>query len=413
MLHTDPRALVLLRRHVSNCDFALAESAEQACSLLQTALPDAVLVDVASSGWWETVTQRLPEAARLPVLVCPLPNMHHFGVLLGAADYLPKPVLREDLALVLQRLPQPPHVALVVDDDPHIVRLIGRMLRSVAPELRVLECYGGEEGLTLARTHHPDVIFVDLMMPGMSGQRFIELATAEADLARIPIIVVSVRSVEQETAPVQGEVRIQRASGFALGELLALLEAVLMAPHPVGCSGPSQRRSTSSSAGWLTGLTRVSLAPRESASSCSRRTEQTMIGVAAVAGAARSTCRTSQPSCWGIITSSRMSCGATLLQQSQRLMAAVGPDNGQMMAGQIAAKEVNQIFVVVDDQEGWRLGRGQENGGLPVVVGLAEGQLPILGCKEGLRHGKRHALAGATRCTAWASCLGWHKQMVS
>ena len=64
-------------------------------------------------------------------------------------------------------------------------------------------------------------------MPGMSGQRFIKLATAEAELARIPIIVVSVRSVEQETAPVQGELRVQRASGFALGELLALLETLL------------------------------------------------------------------------------------------------------------------------------------------------------------------------------------------
>ena len=155
VLHTDPRALVLLRRHVSECDFALAENAEQACSLLQTTLPDAILVDAASSAWWEMAAQRLPEATRLPVLVCPLPNMHHFGLLLGATDYLPKPVLREDLALVLHRLPQPPHMALVVDDDPHVVRLIGRMLRAAAPELRVLECFGGEEGLTLARTHQP------------------------------------------------------------------------------------------------------------------------------------------------------------------------------------------------------------------------------------------------------------------
>jgi chemotaxis response regulator CheB len=135
--------------------------------------------------------------------------MHHFGVLLGATDFLPKPVLREDLAMVLQRLPSPPQMALVVDDDPHVVRLIGRMLRSVAPELRVLECFGGAEGLELARAHRPDVIFVDLMMPGMSGKQFI------------------VRSVDQETAPVQGDLHVRRASGFALGELLSLIDALL------------------------------------------------------------------------------------------------------------------------------------------------------------------------------------------
>jgi twitching motility two-component system response regulator PilH len=118
-------------------------------------------------------------------------------------------------------------MALVVDDDPHVVRLIGRMLRSVAPELRVLECFGGAEGLELARAHRPDVIFVDLMMPGMSGKQFIEVAAAEAALAHIPIIVVSVRSVDQETAPVQGDLHVRRASGFALGELLSLIDALL------------------------------------------------------------------------------------------------------------------------------------------------------------------------------------------
>jgi signal transduction histidine kinase/DNA-binding response OmpR family regulator len=227
VLHTDPRALVLLRRHVGGCDFILADSIDAADSMLQRVAPDAVLIDVEAQSWWEAIAERLPEATRLPTLVCPLPNMHHFGVLLGATDFLPKPVLREDLALVLQRLPSPPHVALVVDDDPHVVRLIGRMLRSVAPELRVLECFGGAEGLELARAHHPDVIFVDLMMPGISGKQFIEVAAAEGALAHIPIIVVSVRSVDQETAPVQGDLHVRRASGFALGELLSLIDSLL------------------------------------------------------------------------------------------------------------------------------------------------------------------------------------------
>ena len=50
---------------------------------------------------------------------------------------------------------------------------------------------------------------------------------ATPDFERIPIVVVSVRNVEEERAPLQGELRIQRLDGFTLTELLHLLNAVL------------------------------------------------------------------------------------------------------------------------------------------------------------------------------------------
>ena len=52
-------------------------------------------------------------------------------------------------------------------------------------------------------------------------------ANADPTLAGAPIVVVSVRSTEQERAPIQGEVHIQRGQGFALSELLALIETTL------------------------------------------------------------------------------------------------------------------------------------------------------------------------------------------
>jgi CheY-like chemotaxis protein len=147
--------------------------------------------------------------------------------MMGATDYLPKPVTREDLATALTRLPAPPRTALVVDDDPHIVRLIGRMLKSINAHLRVLEAFGGDEGLTIARSHRPDVVFLDLVMPEVTGYNFIEKLAGAPTLAQTAIIVVSVRSIEQETAPLLGEMRIQRPAGFSLTELLQTLRAVL------------------------------------------------------------------------------------------------------------------------------------------------------------------------------------------
>ncbi len=239
VIHHDPRAVGLLRRYIDSCDFLLAESAEQGCAVLEKAFPDVVLVEPAGASQWQAVAASICAQAETPILVAPLPSAQQFGVLLGATDFLPKPVTRDDVAFVLQRLPSLPRTALVVDDDPHIVRLIGRMLRSLAPDVHTLEAFGGAEALEVVRTRKPDIIFVDLHMPGMSGEQFIAAVNGELALAGTPIIVVSVRSTEQETAPIQGEVSIRRPHGFALTELLALLETTLTGLTRPGAISPA------------------------------------------------------------------------------------------------------------------------------------------------------------------------------
>jgi CheY-like chemotaxis protein len=164
-----------------------------------------------------------------PLITCPLPSMRRLGLLLGAADYLPKPVTREDLQDVFSRLPEPPQTVLVVDDNPHVVRLLARMLRASNSSLRVLEAFGGREGLEIARSERPDVILLDLLMPEMSGYDFLENAADDETMAETRIIIVSVRSVEQESPPIMGELRLGRAAGFSLTELLQTLRATLSA----------------------------------------------------------------------------------------------------------------------------------------------------------------------------------------
>jgi CheY-like chemotaxis protein len=207
----------------------LAETPEQALELLQTAAPNALIVDTNWSERCAKIMSTLMTTTPVPVLTCPLPSVHHLGLMMGATDYLPKPVTREDLATALIRLPTPPRTALVVDDDPHIVRLIGRMLKSIDANLRVLEAFGGDEGLAIARSHRPDVVFLDLVMPEVTGYNFIQKLAVDPTLGQTAIIVVSVRSIEQETAPLLGELRIQRAAGFSLTEMLQTLRSVLSA----------------------------------------------------------------------------------------------------------------------------------------------------------------------------------------
>ncbi len=227
VLHDDARALTLLRRYIGECDFVLAESMSGVAQVLADTLPNAILLDPLVSERWGVDGQHLGSSQSIPLITCALPSMRHAGLLMGASDYLPKPVTRADLAGALARLPQVPRTALVVDDDPHIVRLIGRMLKAIEPGLHVLEAFSGDEALTIAQTQALDVIFMDLMMPGMSGHDLLARLAEAPALAKIPTIVVSVRSAEQEAMPILGAMQLQRSNGFSLTELLHLLHALL------------------------------------------------------------------------------------------------------------------------------------------------------------------------------------------
>lgn len=229
VLHDDPRAVALLHRYIEGYRFVAVETAFEAREIVQRILPTAVIVDMA----WASQRGVTPEALNLPpttpLLTCPLPSMRRLGVLLGAADYLPKPVTQEDLQQALVRLPRPPRTALVVDDNPHVVRLFSRILRASDPSLRVLEAFDGKAGLEIARSERPDVVLLDLVMPDMDGYAFLAEMANDPTLAQVQVIIVSVHSIEQESAPLKGEVRVARQADFSFTEIAQLLRATLSA----------------------------------------------------------------------------------------------------------------------------------------------------------------------------------------
>jgi DNA-binding response OmpR family regulator len=75
---------------------------------------------------------------------------------------------------------------LTIDDDPAITDLISLLLRSYG--LDVIVANDGEHGLEVARTENPDLIMLDLTMPGMDGWQICKTIRAES---KVPIIVLS------------------------------------------------------------------------------------------------------------------------------------------------------------------------------------------------------------------------------
>jgi PAS domain S-box-containing protein len=83
---------------------------------------------------------------------------------------------------------------LVVDDEKDSRLLIAHYLEEFG--CKVLTAAGGEQGIQLARERSPDLMTLDLMMPGMTGWDVLKHLKADADLRRIPVVIVSVLANE-------------------------------------------------------------------------------------------------------------------------------------------------------------------------------------------------------------------------
>lgn len=80
---------------------------------------------------------------------------------------------------------------LLIDDDEHVRHVVARLLRGDGFE--VIEAADGVEGLRVLYDpkRRPDCIILDLIMPRMSGQRFLEIKRDDEFFENIPIIVFS------------------------------------------------------------------------------------------------------------------------------------------------------------------------------------------------------------------------------
>ena len=78
---------------------------------------------------------------------------------------------------------------LVVEDHEDNRRIMRDLLMSSGYE--VIEAVTGEEGVTAAETYRPDLILMDVQLPGLNGYEATRRIKANPDLQKVPIIVVT------------------------------------------------------------------------------------------------------------------------------------------------------------------------------------------------------------------------------
>ena len=111
---------------------------------------------------------------------------------------------------------------LVIDDDLPIRGMLAAALRQHG--FQVLLAGDGIEGQRALTIHHPNVILLDLAMPGMNGWDFLQRLQETGYLGTVPIIVVSAHVRVEPQALLQMGVAAILPKPFNLPELIELIE---------------------------------------------------------------------------------------------------------------------------------------------------------------------------------------------
>ena len=200
----DPSVRQLIARHLEQEGWRTvqASNAADALQLARESRPMLITLDIMmpdASGWW--VLEKLkedPQTAGIPVLVVTIVEDQRLVFALGASDYLGKPYDRSALIAKIHRLlPTLEGMrVLVVDDDPEARAMLAKILKEEQAE--VVAASSGDEGMTLVAQAPPDLVLLDLMMPGMSGFEMVARLRAQPASANIPVMIVSAKELTAE-----------------------------------------------------------------------------------------------------------------------------------------------------------------------------------------------------------------------
>jgi signal transduction histidine kinase/CheY-like chemotaxis protein len=224
----------LMQRFLEREGFSVATASggREGLRLAREIRPAAITLDVMMpdlDGW--TVLAAIkgdPELAEIPVVLASIVDERSRGYALGAVDYMLKPIDRERLVHVLRGLcTYGSRRVLVVDDDDALRANVARALANDG--WRVLEAADGREALDMLEDARPDVILLDLMMPGMTGFEFLAELRSREEWRGTAVVVITAKDLtDEDKRRLDGGVaHILQKSATTPAELLAELRRTL------------------------------------------------------------------------------------------------------------------------------------------------------------------------------------------
>jgi DNA-binding response OmpR family regulator len=232
----DPEVLTLLGDSLKGTGYTFlgAQSGQEGLALARQVKPHAITLDIMMphmDGWAVLqIIKNDPELRSIPVFIVSIMENKALGFSLGVTDYIVKPFDRKELLSKLKACEKgAPNKVLVVDDDSSMTGLLAGALKQEGYAVNIAS--DGREALKELAQNKPDILFLDLMMPNMSGFDVLQAIDKDPKLQGTRVFVMTAKHLTpQETHYLEERVEMIVQKGSRnLTDILSMLKDKLNA----------------------------------------------------------------------------------------------------------------------------------------------------------------------------------------
>jgi len=208
VIEDDRAAALLIQSQLTSAGYevTLCEQPQKALDMAVQLQPSIITLDIIMKpkNGWEVLTQlkREPQTAHIPLIVVSIVDQPSMGALLGADDYLVKPInkatLLDAIARHVGRAPaaSPSRPILVVEDDPPTREFIAEMLSTQG--YLVATAADGAQARAQVAASLPQLVILDMILPEVSGFELLGEWRASTRTASLPVFVLTSKDLSQE-----------------------------------------------------------------------------------------------------------------------------------------------------------------------------------------------------------------------
>jgi signal transduction histidine kinase/CheY-like chemotaxis protein len=215
VLDDEPATRLIYEKYLRESPFQVlsAGNLREARDALRQVRPRAIILDIALRGeesWnWLAELKADGGTREIPIIIATAVEDRGKGLTLGADAYCVKPLTREVLLEQLERLTDPEFRAapahpesvpgarvMIIDDEPAARYVLTKLLSHKA--CSVQEAVNGTEGIRMAKETMPNLIFLDLKMPDVSGFDVLDRIKTDPATQPIPVAVVTSATLTEE-----------------------------------------------------------------------------------------------------------------------------------------------------------------------------------------------------------------------
>lgn len=230
VIDQDPAVGTLLMRHLGSYRVVQVPTVEKAqdaalrwqpCAVITNELPGTQPRRTLHEGANGTFPRELLWIS------CSIPSHSWLAQEAGVTYCLAKPLTREAFVSAFGAFSNAREI-LVIDDDRAFQQLIARYLSSMPGTRSTVFAYDGAEALDRIRAKRPDVIILDLVMPGMGGPELLSILHSDQELCRIPVLVVTATDHSDDMLRQrEGIITVAHGKGLGASDMVRYLRAIL------------------------------------------------------------------------------------------------------------------------------------------------------------------------------------------